>query len=120
MKSLRLSISAIALAAAVLLVGSCALVTLPGCASVQHGQARASQSLLVVGEGVNAAMNAYGELYRAGKLDADTVARIDGLHERYRQLFSSSVAAVGADLEQPSPVELSLLAAQLVTAIDAL
>lgn len=119
-KTIRFPRLALLVAMALLALGPAVLVCMPGCTAAQHAQAQASKSLLIVGETVHAAMNAYGELYRAGKVPSDTAQRIDGLHARYRALYAVAVAAVGTDLSQPSPLELSLLAAQLVTAVEGL
>ena len=77
----------------------------------------AYKSLKVTWDTVHRAMLAYGELYRAGKVDPQTHAAVVQVHKRYRAAMNLAVDAAQLDWTAPTNVGLSDLAAQLLTLI---
>jgi hypothetical protein len=98
------------------LVALLAVFCLAGC----QNNLAAVKTLLATGETVNAAMNVYGELYRAGALEADDIASVRAKHETYRIAYAKAVELVGGDLSEMTPAEVGALASDLVIFIHQL
>jgi phage-related minor tail protein len=91
-------------------------VLLAGCAN----HIAAVKTLLATGETVNAAMNVYGELYRAGALEADEIASVREKHATFQLAYNKAVQLVGGDLKQMTPAEVGALASDLIIFIHQL
>jgi hypothetical protein len=75
---------------------------------------------MVAGESVNAAMNVYGELYRAGELSESEVAEVREKHAAFQSVYNQAVKAVEFDLSELTPPDLALIVSDLILTIDRL
>jgi hypothetical protein len=107
MTNTRHTVTALLMATAMLLAGCMNNLT-------------AVKTLLATGETVNAAMNVYGELHRAGALTAEETASVRTKHETYRLAYAKAVELVGGDLSKMTPAEVGALASDLVIFIHTL
>lgn len=80
----------------------------------------AAKTLLSIGESVNGAMNIYGEMYRAGVLDADEIAEVRQKHATFQAAYKTATALVETDLSELAPQEVADLAFDLILLINQL
>lgn len=97
-----------------------ALALLAGCVSPQQSELLTYKTLAATAEAANAAMNTYGELYRAGAVSTQDQERIDSVHEDFRTRFDLAVQAARYDYAAATPIELSLFLSTLIMEIEAL
>lgn len=98
---------------------SCLLLLLAGCVT-REAESISYKSLAATAEAANAAMNAYGELYRAGAISPEDEKRIDGIHEDFRQRYRVALKAAKYDYAAATPELLSIFLATLIVEIEAL
>ncbi len=88
-----------------------------GCETTQAG---AYKSLAATSVAVEAAMNTYGELYRAGEIDAEEEAKVDEAYESFIAAYRVALTAAKFDVSAATPVELAAMASLLILEVDAL
>lgn len=77
----------------------------------------AYKTLKSVADTVDVSMKAYAEAVAVGAVDAESIAKVNRLHDQYRVAFKKAVLAAKFDYATASPAELSSLAFELVGAI---
>lgn len=87
-------------------------ILLSGCKTTEP-EAKAYISLKSIQVAVDAAMQVYGEAYRAGKVSPETRAKIHSLHGKYRIAFSAAVEVARFDYSQAPPEGLVDLAKRI-------
>jgi hypothetical protein len=80
---------------------------------------QAGKSLETVAAGVNAAMNTYGVLYRAGKITPTTQSAVSLKYAQYQSAANTALDLLGND-QASAPINVQLLAQDLVTLISTL
>lgn len=93
------------------------IVTQTGCQSTP--QTVAYKSLRAVADGVDASMKAYARAVVAGRVGAETQAKVRDLHGRYQVSLNKAVQLARFDFNAPAPDELAALAADLTETIIA-
>lgn len=83
-------------------------------------QTLAYKSLASVGASVDAAMLAYFDLVKQGKLSNDAQVQVMNLHMKYQPVFHTAVLAAKMDLNSVAPAELVTLATSLIDTINTL
>jgi len=91
------------------------VLLMPACAGTAF-----KKSLLATGEAVNAAMNAYGTLYRAGVLTDDQIEDVRTGHANFQLAYNRAVQLAETDYSKLTPIEISNLAFDLILTINEL
>lgn len=76
------------------------------------------KTLKTVAVSVDAALDVYGEAYRAGKITPEQREKIKEAHLKYQAAMGTAIAAARLDLSKPAPEELVSLAASLIATIS--
>lgn len=107
MKTLRTLLSIFAL-----------MAFISGCAS--SPQAAAYKTLESVSKAEQAAMNIYGEAYRAGNVSPELRAKIRKAHEDYQSAMTAAIELARFDYSAPPSADVLALLNAVLTAIEPL
>lgn len=99
------------------------LLTFLACLALLIGQTAckspvAYKSLKTVATAADAALMAYGDAYRAGKITPDQRTAIKAAHLKYQAAMQTAIAAAQLDLNAPAPAELVSFATSLIATIN--
>jgi hypothetical protein len=87
-------------------------IALCGC-KLTEPEAKAYVSLKTIQVTVEAAMQIYGEAYRAGKVTPELRADVHDIHRKYRIAFEAAVELARYDYSEKPPEELIDLAKRI-------
>lgn len=86
-----------------------------GCATTQR--ALAYKTLNIVATSVDAGMKAFADAVVAGKVPAETQAKVKDLHGRYQKALQAAIVAAKFDVSAPAPADVKALASELLNLI---
>lgn len=114
MKNKLTPIAAVALGLALVTTS----LTYSGCNTTPTQQTVTVNTLLGLGQSVNAAFAAYSDLLIAGKVSTNSLPQISAAYADFQLAFASAVRIAQSNTNAPPPPELAAAGAKLITTLN--